>query len=118
MRTQEQRTTARFSVRFRSSFTSTNVIGGEGSVVDVSIRGCRIETTVQVHTGTVLELRLYLSKDEPPLDVAQAVVRWTRGRHFGVEFVGLEPEEWARLQHLVKDLERQPVDTPADPSSM
>ena len=117
MRAQEQRKTARFSVRFRSSFTSTNVVGGEGSVVDVSIRGCRIESVVHVHSGTVLELRLYLSKEEPPLGVTRAVVRWARGRYFGVEFVSLEPEEWARLQHFVKDLERQPMETSADASS-
>lgn len=87
-------------------------------MIDVSVRGCRIESTIQVHTGTVLELRLYLSTDEPPLGVVQAVVRWSRGRHFGVEFVSLEPEEWARLQHFVKDLERQPADLPADDSSV
>ena len=112
----DQRQTARFPVRFRSSFTSTNVVGGEGSVVDVSIRGCRIETSTHIHTGTMLELRLYLSQEEPPLDVSQAVVRWARGKYFGVEFVSLAPEEWARLQHFVKDLERQPVDRASDSS--
>ena len=112
----EQRQTARFPVRFRSSFTSTNVVGGEGSVVDVSVRGCRIETTTHVHTGTVLELRLYLLQEEPPLGVSQAVVRWARGKYMGVEFLSLEPEEWARLQHFVKELERQPANQPSESS--
>lgn len=101
----EQRQTARFPVRFHSSFTSTNVVGGEGSVVDISVRGCRIETSTHLLPGTVLELRLYLSQDDPPLGVTKAVVRWVRSRFFGVEFLSLEPEEWARLQHLVKELE-------------
>lgn len=109
----DQRQDARFPVRFRSSFTSTNVVGGEGSVVDVSIRGCRIETSTHIHTGTVLELRLYLSPEEPPLGVAQAVVRWARAKYFGVEFVSLKPEEWARLQHFVTELDRHPVDKAA-----
>ena len=29
-------------------------------------------------------------------------------RELGIEFVTLQPEEWARLQHTVTDLERQP----------
>ncbi len=102
----EQRQSSRFPVRFRSSFSSTNIVGGEGSVVDLSVRGCRIETPTHIHTGTVLELRLYLSAEEPSLGVARAVVRWARGKYVGMEFLSLEPEEWARLQHFVKDLER------------
>lgn len=84
--------------------------------MDVSVRGCRIESPTHIHPGTVLELRLYLSQDEPPIGVAQAIVRWSRGKFFGVEFLSLEPEEWARLQHFVKELERKPAEK-ADPSN-
>ncbi|MGE3152523.1 MAG: PilZ domain-containing protein [Nitrospiraceae bacterium] len=102
----EARTVPRFPVQFRSSFTSTNVTGGEGSVVDLSVRGCRIESSTHILTGTVLELRIFASDEEAPLGIDQVIVRWTRGRVFGVEFVSIQPEEWVRLQQAVKRLDQ------------
>lgn len=110
----EKRQAVRFPVRFRSSFTTINVVGGEGSVVDLSVRGCRIEASTHVNPGTILEMRLYSAEHEPPIGVGKALVRWARGKYFGVEFVDLTPEEWARLQHAVKDLERHPADRADD----
>jgi hypothetical protein len=55
-----------------------------------------------------LELRIHPSEHEPPLQIQEAVVRWSRAQQFGVEFVTLAPEEWARLQHTVTHLELQP----------
>lgn len=103
----DARAVPRFPVQFRSSFTSTNVTGGEGSVVDLSVRGCRIESSTHALAGTVLELRIYVSDHEAPLGIDQAIVRWTRGKFFGVEFVSLQPEEWVRLQQTVKRLEHR-----------
>ncbi len=104
----EQRRCPRFPVRFRSSFTSANVVGGEGSVIDLSIRGCRVDSNVTVMTGTTLELRIHVAKQEQPIAVDQAIVRWARNHQFGVEFMSLQPGEWARLQRLVKELEQDP----------
>lgn len=104
----DQRQHPRFPVRFRSSFTSVNLVDGEGHVLDVSLRGCRIYSLTEVHPGTTLELRIHSAEHEPPINVEQAVVRWNRDHHFGIEFVTLQPEEWARLQHTVTELERQP----------
>ena len=39
----EQRKNPRFPVRFRSSFTSLNIVGGDGNITDLSLRGCRVE---------------------------------------------------------------------------
>ncbi|MGQ0810743.1 MAG: PilZ domain-containing protein [Nitrospiraceae bacterium] len=104
----EQRKCPRFPVRFRSSFTSTNVVGGEGSIVDLSIRGCRVESQAAVPTGTTLELRIHVTDHDPPIGVDQAVVRWARGLEFGLEFVHLIPDDWAKLQHVVNDIEAHP----------
>jgi hypothetical protein len=107
----EQRKNPRFPVRFRSSFTSLNIVGGDGNITDLSLRGCRVESETQVRPGTSLELRIHSSEDEPPLKIQEAVVRWSRAQQFGVEFMTLEPEEWARLQHTVSRLELQPYQT-------
>jgi hypothetical protein len=106
----EQRKDSRFPVQFRSSFSSTNVVSGEGTLSDLSIRGCRVFSLVEVKPGTALQLRVQTSDDEPPIQVSQAVVRWFRASHFGCEFVNMSPDEWARLQHVIKDLEKQPYE--------
>ncbi len=113
----EQRQIQRFPVRFRSSFTSLNIVGGDGNVVDLSLRGCRVESQTAVKPGTSLEVRIETLDDEPPLKIQEAVVRWSRPQHFGLEFVTLAPEEWARLQHTVTQLERHPYQKEQSDSS-
>jgi hypothetical protein len=45
-------------------------------------------------------------------------VRWTREGHFGIEFLSLVPEERARLQHTVTQLELHPYEKkPTDDTS-
>ena len=101
-------------MRFRSSFTSVNLVNGDGTIVDLSLRGCRISSPTEVNPGTTLALRIHTSGDASPLQVDQGVVRWCRNQQFGIEFVTLQPEEWARLQHTVKDLEREPYQRESD----
>lgn len=104
----EHRQHARFPVSFASSFSSINLVKGEGHVVDLSIRGCRIFSLTEVKAGTALQLAVRVSEQEPPIQVTQAVVRWCRDHSFGLEFVSLSEEAWTRLQQLVKELEREP----------
>lgn len=104
----EHRLHPRFPVLFSSSFSSINLVRGEGNVVDLSIRGCRIFSLTEVQVGTTLHLVIHVSKQDPPIDVTQAVVRWYRASSFGLEFVGLSEDAWPRLQQMVKELEREP----------
>ena len=106
----EQRKNLRYHVQFRSSFSSIAMVGGEGTVVDLSIRGCRIESSTDVQPGASLEVRIAVIEHEPPVQVQQAIVRWSRGRQFGLEFETMVPEEWARLQHTVKQVETEPYE--------
>ena len=106
----EQRKNLRFHVQFRSSFSSIGMVGGEGNVVDLSIRGCRIESPTDVQPGASLEVRIAAIEHEPPIQIQQGLVRWSRGRQFGLEFVTMAPEEWARLQHTVKQIEMEPYE--------
>lgn len=104
----DQRQCPRFPVRFRSAFSSANLVGGEGSVLDLSIRGCRIDSSTEVSPGTTLDVRIQTDGEEPPVQIKQAVVRWSKPRQFGLEFVTLVPEEWTRLQYVVKRIEMEP----------
>lgn len=106
----ENRKDPRFPVQFRSSFSSINIVSGVGVLGDLSIRGCRVFSATPVHSGTEIEMRIELSDKEPLLHVKKAVIRWCRYDFFGLEFVDLTPDGWARLQHVVKELEAQPYE--------
>src|SRR5262245_65660703 len=100
----EKRQNPRFPVRFRSAFTSLNIVGGEGNIVDLSLRGCRVESQTEVRPGTSLEIRVQTSEEEPPLKIQEAVVRWSRAQQFGLEFTTMAPEELTRLEITVTQL--------------
>ncbi|MBK9308330.1 MAG: PilZ domain-containing protein [Nitrospira sp.] len=104
----EQRKDTRFPVVFRSSFSSANVVSGDGTLNDLSVRGCRVFSLVEVKPGTALQLRIHASDHEPPIHISQAVVRWCRAGSFGCEFVNLSPDEWARLHHMIRELKVHP----------
>jgi len=104
----EQRKNFRFHAQFRSSFSSIAMVGGEGSLMDLSIRGCRIESLTDVKPGAALELRIETAKHEHPIHIQAAVVRWSREGQFGLEFEVISPMEWSRLQEIVKQIELEP----------
>ncbi len=83
-------------------------------MVDLSLRGCGIVSKTVVHPGTTLALRIQVQDHETALTIQQAVVRWCRDARIGLEFVSLQPDEWTRLQHIVKELTRQPYERTHD----
>ena len=104
----EQRSNLRYRAQFRSSFSSVAMVGGEGSLLDLSIRGCRIESLIAVRPGATLEVRIEAIEPCPPIQIQAAVVRWSREGQFGLEFEVIAPTEWAHLQEIVKQIELEP----------
>lgn len=104
----EQRKNIRFRVQFRSSFSSIAMVGGEGSLVDLSLRGCRIESPTDVQPGASLELQIVAIEHEPPIRIQAAIVRWSREGQFGLEFEVIATTEWTHLQDVVKQIEMEP----------
>lgn len=74
---------------------------GEGTVVDISEDGCAVGSDATVRTGTCLTLDIFLPYQDFPIMVDQAVVRWSAGRVFGVEFLRMEPGDWKRLHQFI-----------------
>jgi len=101
----ELRKYPRFPVQFRSSFSSAQVVGGEGKGIDLSLRGCRVESNTEVQPGANLVLRIYMPGHDSPIEVDVATVRWTRGKQFGLEFMNMVAEERERLRQVVRDIE-------------
>jgi hypothetical protein len=104
----ERRQSLRLKAQFRSSFSSPKMVGGEGTVVDLSHTGCRIATLVQVPHGTSLEVRLILPDDLPPLTVESCIVRWSRGNEFGLQFLDPREEDRARLARFIETIQSSP----------
>ena len=81
------------------------MVGGEGVLIDLSIKGCRVESDVLVQTGNQLELRVYLPDHDFSLDVESSAVRWSRGQEFGLEFVRIRSGAQELLHRVVKTRE-------------
>jgi len=74
---------------------------GEGQVLNMSDRGCLVESSVSVKAGDYLQLRFSLHESEPSMRVSRAAVCWAQGLRFGVEFLGMEEKDRARLNRFV-----------------
>ena len=74
---------------------------GEGRTLDVSKQGCLVESPALVKAGDHIQLRLFLPETRPFVSVSLAVIRWTHGLRFGVEFMELEESNQDRLHHVL-----------------
>ena len=55
-----------------------------------------------------MELRLYMPDDLMPMEVDQAMVRWSQGREFGLQFLRMRPEEKERFHRFIGTFDRKP----------
>jgi hypothetical protein len=109
----------RISIRFPVRFTSGREVGN-GQVLDLTSPGCLIESPLAVRETQSLQLELCLPGLNFPLSVPLGIVRWTKGKRFGVEFIKMHVSQqrilWQFLvEHCPDGLTR---DTAARSSSM
>jgi len=97
----DRRRQPRVLVRYLGTFSTMQRASGEGIVLDLSLGGCRVESSRDVQLGTELALSISMPNQVTPLAVDRAVVRWGHGHQFGLCFMSLRPEEQARLRRLV-----------------
>lgn len=95
---------ARIRVHFRSFFSASQ-LEGEGTVTDLSTKGCKIVSDRLVQPNTALEVWFFLPDRDHPLKVQLAEVRWTRGRDFGLEFLTMRSENQERIGRVLQDQE-------------
>jgi c-di-GMP-binding flagellar brake protein YcgR len=98
-RRQYQRLAIRLPITFSGDQTE-----GTGTVTDISMGGCGLETEAQCATGTLLQLQLRTSDQEPPVTVDAAAVRSVRAKFVGVQFLRVRPEEKDRLSRFIRNL--------------
>jgi PilZ domain-containing protein len=98
----DRRVTPRFRVQFRTVMAAhKTLIEHTGSVLDLSLIGCRVEASIPVHQSLVMELRIYVPDLDWPIMVDAAVVQWVDGNTFGLYFVRLRPTQGDRLAWVI-----------------
>jgi hypothetical protein len=92
-------------VQLRIFFSDGGLLEGEGTVIDLSKKGCKVDCPSEVELGTFLEIWLFLPKYDWPLRVERAQVKWREGEQFGVEFLTLRPGQRDRLRRYLQSQE-------------
>jgi hypothetical protein len=93
-------------VRLYLSFSGGKV-HGQGTVLDLSMGGCIIESETQVHMDDIFYLQLSLDDGEPPLEVA-AMVRSVSARGIAFKFLRAAQENKRLLAFIQVQTPDQP----------
>jgi hypothetical protein len=94
----------RFPVAIPSTLVQRDKLRYNASVKDLSLKGCRLESTIRPFTGMQVELLIELPGEATPIHINKATVRWTGSHGIGVEFLGIAPHEQERLKRMVEQL--------------
>ncbi|MGQ0810908.1 MAG: PilZ domain-containing protein [Nitrospiraceae bacterium] len=99
----ELRDRPRHEVMLPVSYTGDQ-ISGQGTVGDLSMGGCGIKGQSRIPVGSFVELIIDLPGFYKRLTVDLAVVRWTIGSKFGLDFLQMQPEQEELLQKFIGSL--------------
>jgi len=104
------RAASRFHVQLRtvvSDAAAETVLDGNGTILDLSLGGCRIEAPCAMEPHLLVELRIHIPDLDWPLMVDGAVVQWVKGHTFGLRFLRLRPKESDRLARVIAELAQE-----------
>ena len=103
-----QRRCVRYPVHFRSTLSTPQMPEGTGTAMDLSIRGCHIQSLVPVLPSIRIKLSIEIPDQNTVIDIDQAVVRWVHGQEFGLEFATIAPDQFERLTKVIQLLPSVP----------
>jgi hypothetical protein len=95
--------------RYPASFPGTLVYQNQPATtksLDLSRKGCRLRNTAPVIAGMHVDLVLYVPGEDIPLLIRKAMVRWSGAQGIGLEFQPLASPHQARLDIVLRQLER------------
>src|SRR5262245_20768585 len=95
----------RFAAYFSGTLVYQNRPHEISKALDLSRKGCRLESPQQAIAGMNVDLLLYLHEGGTPILIQGSVDRWS-GRHgIGIEFRSLASPHQERLEGTIKQLE-------------
>ena len=68
--------------------------------------GCRAHSEQSIGRGELLRVLIDVPRYKTPLQVECAMVRWSNGQEFGMEFLGSPPDDQQRLRNLIRATEK------------
>lgn len=74
-----------------------------GTVKDISMEGCLVESNRPPHPASLLSCRMLLPGENEPMEIQLALVQWVLGSHFGLKIVDLSPDTRKRLRRFLDD---------------
>lgn len=109
------RNSPRKYVRYSASVQTDNG-AGDGTLFDLSVTGCRIQSNAALTPGSYLALHFEVPQTESQLAVDVSVVRWHKDNQFGIEFLRYAEGVRERVIDLIEGREapaisNQPVQT-------
>jgi hypothetical protein len=95
--------------RFNASFSGTLIHRKERHTIskslDLSRRGCRVQSACPAFTGMKVDLLLNLPDSKTPIVIHGAVVRWSGSEGIGIEFPSLTSPHQELLEGAIQRLE-------------
>jgi hypothetical protein len=112
----EQRKHQRQHVNLQGVYSSGSVQVEEAVVLDLSLGGCQVASTIPMRPDTTIQLQIR-PHQVAPIYVPGAIVRWTSGYSFGVQFRELPEYESKALTRLLLSLPHSRRDGALNPRS-
>jgi len=81
---------------------------GEGTLIELSLGGCRLLSDIPLEIGERYNLILQVTKKSCPILVDAAVVRWTQESTYGLKFTSLQSIHESHLRELLLDIRHPP----------
>ena len=102
----ENRKHDRYPVEYLAAF-SGHSFGAQGVILNLSVIGCRARSPFAVKRDDSLGVLIDVPRYDHPLHVTLAVVRWSNGEEFGMEFIRIEPDDQLRLRELIRAMKAE-----------
>ena len=94
---------SRYRVEYWGSFSGEQKQAC-GIILDISPSGCRARSENPSGIGDYVRVLIDVPRYQNPLHVIRAVVRWSKGQEFGIEFIQMELGDEQRLNQLVRQM--------------
>ena len=104
MKIEKQRDMRRFHVTYPTTMSGPQKTEETGVMLDLSAGGCRMESSLTVARGQLLELRVAIPGLESSLIIDGARVQWVSRQVLGLAFVRIGRTERQRLDRIIADL--------------
>jgi len=81
-----------------------NQFSHAGSVRNLSVKGCRVDSIISPFTGMQLTMQLHIPGELLPILIENATVRWSGSASMGLEFLKIATPHQERLDRVIQQL--------------